>query len=96
MKLILARLDLTYLTACVEDTGSVSSSRTPSLAELVSLREVTRTTNNPDVVLLSSSFSEAGTSVIVGVGPQRARCIFIGYIDGKRVDIQSLTDKRYF
>lgn len=95
MKLTLTRLDLTYLTACVEDTGSVSSSRTPSLAEQGSLCEVTLTTNNPDVVLLSSSFSEAGTSVIVGVGPQRARWICIGYSDGTKADIQSVTDKKY-
>jgi hypothetical protein len=33
---------------------------------------VTRETNNPDVVMFSSSYSEAGTEVIVGVGPQRA------------------------
>lgn len=66
MKLILARLDLTYLTACVEDSGSVSSSRTPSLAEQGSLCEVTLTTNNPDVVLfLRASLRLAPVSSLV-------------------------------
>lgn len=61
-------------------TGSGSS--TPSLAEQACLRDVTRTTNNPDVVMLESSFSQAGTEVIVGVGPQKARWRCIGYSDG--------------
>ena len=66
MNLTLARLDLTYLTACVEDTGSVSSSRTPSLAEQGSLCEVTLTTNNPDVVLfLRASLRLAPVSSLV-------------------------------
>ena len=74
------------------DTGS-SASGTPSLAEQACLRDVTRTTNNPDVVLLDSTFSQAGTEVIVGVGPQRARWRCIGYSDGTTADIMSLTDE---
>lgn len=66
---------------------------TPTLAEQGCLRDVTRTTNNGDVVLLSSSFSQAGTEVIVGVGPQRARWRCIGYEDGTTADIMSLTDE---
>jgi hypothetical protein len=86
------------LTACTETTGdtrtsSASPSGTPSLAEQGCLREVTRETNNPDVVLLSSSYSEAGTEVIVGVGPQRARWRCIGYRDGTTAGIMSLTDE---
>lgn len=74
------------------DNGS-SSSTTPSMAEQACLRDVTRTTNNPDVVLLDSTFSEAGTEVIVGVGPQRARWRCIGYSDGTTTGITSLTDE---
>ncbi len=54
---------------------------------------MTRTTNNANVTLLSSSYSEAGTQVIVGVGPQRARWRCIGYKDGSTADIMSLTDE---
>ena len=53
-----------------------------SPAEQACLRAVTIETNNPDVVLLSSSFSQAGTEVMVGVGPQRAPWQCIAYSDG--------------
>ena len=54
---------------------------------------MTRTTNNGDVVLLSSSFSQAGTEVIVGVGPDRARWRCIGQPDGSTSGITSLTNE---
>ncbi|NEV64482.1 hypothetical protein [Thiorhodococcus minor] len=73
--------------------GGNPSTTMPSQAEQACLRDVTRTTNNPDVVLLDSSFSEAGTEVIVGVGPQRARWRCIAYRDGTTAGIQSLTDE---
>jgi hypothetical protein len=89
---------LLALSGCTETTGDTRSSSapapgTPSLAEQACLRDVTRQTNNPDVVLLSSSYSEAGTEVIVGVGPQRARWRCIGYRDGTTAGIMSLTDE---
>lgn len=88
----------TLLTGCIETTGDSRAAvapapGTPSLAEQGCLRDVTRTTNNPDVTLLSSSYSEAGTEVIVGVGPQRARWRCIGYKDGTTASIMSLTDE---
>lgn len=73
--------------------GGGSASAAPSVAEQACLRDVTRTTNNPDVVLLDSSFSQAGTEVIVGVGPNRARWRCIGYSDGTTAEIMSLTDE---
>jgi hypothetical protein len=89
------------LTGCTETTGDTraasaspeASSRMPTQAEQGCLRDVTGTTNNPDVVMLSSSYSEAGTEVIVGVGPQRARWRCIGYKDGTTAGIMSLTDE---
>lgn len=91
------------LGGCTETTGdtrsssaapaSTPSSRMPNAAEQACLRDVTRTTNNPDVVLLSSSFSEAGTEVIVGVGPQQARWRCIAYRDGTTAGIMSLADE---
>jgi hypothetical protein len=79
------------LAGCVEDSGSTSS--TPTLAEQGCLRDVSRTTNNGDVAIMSSTFSQAGTQVIVGVGPERARWECIGYEDGTTAGIMSLTNE---
>ncbi|MCU0853501.1 MAG: hypothetical protein MUF63_00990 [Rhodobacteraceae bacterium] len=79
------------LAGCVEDSGSTSS--TPTLAEQACLRDVSRTTNNGDVAIMSSLFSQAGTEVIVGVGPQRARWQCIGYEDGTTAGIMSMTNE---
>lgn len=77
---------------CVEDTGSGSASM-PTAADQACLRAVTAETNNPDVVLLSSSFSQAGTEVIAGVGPQRAPWRCIAYSDGSTSRPESLTNE---
>jgi hypothetical protein len=90
---------LALLSGCVstgeQPSGSSASasSRMPTQAEQACLRDVTRITNNPDVVLLDSSFSQAGTEVIVGVGPQRARWRCIAYSDGSTAGIESLTNE---
>ena len=76
-----------------ERPAAGSTTETLSLAEQGCLRDVTSTTNNPDVVLLRSSFSEAGTEVIVGVGPKKAPWSCIGYSDGTTAGITSLTDE---
>jgi len=82
------------LAGCSETTGGGSSSaKAPNAAEQACLRDVTRETNNPNVVLLDSSFSQAGTEVIVGVGPQRARWRCIAYADGTTAGIMSLTNE---
>ncbi len=88
----LAGVTLVALAGCVEETTTTSM---PTVAEQACLRDVTRTTNNPDVVLLGSSFSEAGTEVIVGVGEQRARWRCIAYSDGTTAGIESLTDEGF-
>lgn len=84
---------LTFIAGCTETTGGSSASGTPSAAEQACLRDVTRTTNNRDVSLISSSFSQAGTEVIVGVGSQRARWKCIAYSDGTTGGIESLTNE---
>lgn len=66
---------------------------TPDAAEQACLRAVTEETSNPDVVLLSSSFSEAGTEVIVGVGAGQAPWRCIAYRDGSTTRPMSLTDE---
>lgn len=60
---------------------------------LACLQAVKAETGNYDAVVLSSSFSEAGTEVIVGIGPQRARWRCIAYRDGSTAGIMSLTDE---
>jgi hypothetical protein len=80
-----------FLSACVEDTGSSM----PTEADQACLRAVTVETNNPDVVLLNSSFSQAGTEVIVGVGENRARWQCIAYSDGSTSRPMSLTDEGF-
>ena len=92
--LAVAGASAALLSGCVEETsGSGSSGEVPSVAEQACLRDVTGVTNNADVVLLGSTFSQAGTEVIVGVGPQRARWRCIGYSDGTTAGITSLTNE---
>lgn len=73
--------------------SDAAASDMPSAAEQACLQAVTEETNNPDVVLLSSSFSEAGTEVIVGVGPGQAPWQCIAYRDGSTTRPMSLTDE---
>jgi hypothetical protein len=94
-KFAIAGITLTALAGCVEDDGGGAMSGMPSAAEQACLRAVTVETGNPDVVLLSSSFSEAGTEVIVGVGPQEARWQCIAYSDGSTSRPMSLTNEGY-
>ncbi|AXI46640.1 hypothetical protein C1J03_11785 [Sulfitobacter sp. SK012] len=81
----------TLLTACVEDTATVAS--TPSPADQACLAAVAETTGNTEVQLMSSEFSEAGTLVKVGVGPDAAPWQCIAYADGTTDGITSLTDE---
>jgi hypothetical protein len=86
------------LAGCVANTSKSESqgshqSGTPTSAEQACLRDVTRTTNNPDVVLLGSKPAGAGTEVIVGVGAQRARWRCIGHSNGSTSGIMSLTNE---
>ncbi len=79
--------------ACDERSTTGSTSETPTAAEQACLRDVTAATNNPDVAVLGSEFSEAGTFVRIGVGPDRAHWQCIAYNDGATDGITSLTDE---
>lgn len=82
------------LAGCDAQVAAVdAASPAPSVAEQACLREVTGVTANPDVVLLESRVSEAGTETIVGVGEQRALWRCVGYGDGTTAEIMSLTDE---
>ena len=72
------------LAGCAVDNGggypsavAQTASGTPSVAEQACLAAVSNQTNNGDVAILSSEFSEANSLVMVGVGEQRApwRCL---------------------
>jgi hypothetical protein len=69
-----------------------ASRRMPSTNEQACLAAVSRTTNNGDVILLDSATSEANDTVIVGVGPQRARWRCLAK-DGKVAEVMSLTNE---
>ncbi|TNC65374.1 hypothetical protein [Rubellimicrobium roseum] len=65
------------LSACVDlEDLEEAEAGIPSAAEQACLAAISRETNNGDVILLGSEFSQAATSVSVGVGPDRApwRC----------------------
>jgi hypothetical protein len=78
-------------------SATAAAAGTPSLAEQGCLREVTATTGNGDVTVLGSEFSQAGTNVTVGVGPDRAPWSCIGYEDGTVApdSIVSLTNEGF-
>lgn len=93
LKFAAGAVSVALLSACVEDTGGSSSASMPSAAEQACMLAVGRETGNPDYVVLSSSFSQAGTEVIVGVGPQRAPWRCIAYSNGTTSRPMSLTDE---
>ncbi len=84
---------MALLGACEQAATVDAAAQAPSPADQACLRDVATTTNNPQVVVLESYFSEAGTEVTVGVGPDQARWRCIGYADGTTDGIMSLTDE---
>ena len=76
-------------------SGGGTVAAMPTAAEQACLRDVARETGNPDVVLLGSEFSQAGTMVRVGVGPNAAPWQCIAYSDGSTAGIMSLSDEGY-
>jgi hypothetical protein len=92
-KLVPGLLLGTLLTACVEDSGSISA--TPSRANQDCLTAVAQATGNSQVRVLSSEAREANILVIVGVGPDAAPWQCITYGDGTTEGIMSLTDEGF-
>lgn len=95
MHLILAAGGSLAVSACVVEApsnsgGSSSTGGTPGAAEQACLAAVTRASNNPDVVLLGSQPSSAGTAVRVGVGGQRAPWACTAYRDGSVGEVMFL------
>lgn len=97
--LSLCAVAVTALAGCLETASQLpagpAGNAPEEAARAACLRDVTRTTGNPDAAVLSSEFSEAGTVVIVGIGPQRAPWRCIAYRDGTTADIMSLTNEGF-
>lgn len=94
---------LTALSGCIETDGGTSavSAQLPqssfvdpleAQARSACVGAVRETTGNPAVSVTRSSFSEAGTEVILKVGETGTwRCI--GYRDGTTAGVMSITDE---
>ena len=89
----------TALAGCVEVPGGGmgapgAGNSAEDAARGACVRDTRLTTGNPDVVVQSSSFSEAGTEVIMTVGGTGTwRCI--AYRDGTTAGITSLTNEGF-
>lgn len=88
---------LLLMAGCTETTGGGSAIPAGNSAEEAArqacLSAVRAETNNPQVAVGSSEFSEAGTRVIVAVGPQQAAWECIAYRDGSTTRPVSLTNE---
>ncbi len=90
---LIAGTTMFALLAACDETSTSSASAEPTPAQQACLRDVAKTTNNSQVVVLSSAFSEAGTQVTVGVGEDRAPWNCIAYTDGATAGIEFLGDE---
>lgn len=99
LKIASAALAALALAGCVETGGGGMGDPGPgnsaeAAARNSCVRDTRATTGNPDVVVQSSSFSEAGTEVIMLVGGTGTwRCI--AYRDGSTAGITSLTNEGF-
>lgn len=88
------------LAGCLEDSPSAVNypaagapgNEPEAQARAACVRDVRATTGNPDVSVLSSDFSQAGTRVILRVGPTGTwQCD--AYLNGTTANIMSLTNE---
>lgn len=89
------------MAGCSTDSGPapvgtvtpVMDQSVPQAARTACLREVARTTNTQQGVILEMLYSEANSQVIVGVGPDRARWQCTVSNGGVVANVMSLTDE---
>lgn len=99
LKLASVTLAALALAGCIEmDGGDMGDMGPGNSAEAAArgdcVRDTRAATGNPDVVVQSSSFSEAGTEVIMTVGGTGTwSCI--AYRDGTTAGITSLTNEGF-
>jgi hypothetical protein len=92
-QILLAALPAVLVAGCVEVAETSAPGNAPEAqARAACVRDVRATTGNPAVSVVSSSFSEAGTQVILRVGPTGTwQCT--AYRDGTTAGIMSLTNE---
>ncbi|MEX5727883.1 hypothetical protein Ga0609869_001236 [Rhodovulum iodosum] len=88
----LGAIALAGLSGCI-DSGGAPNSGPPSVDEQACLAAVVREASNPDVTVISSQESEAGTTVRIGVGAGRAPWQCLAYPDGTTGEVMSLVDE---
>lgn len=95
LSILLAAGATMALTGCIDETPAQLPGNSPeAAAQQACVRDVRSTTGNGDVSVIRSSFSEAGTEVILRVGSTGTwRCI--AYRDGSTAGIESLTDEGF-
>ena len=89
------------LSGCTTDSGQsndlapapLMDESVPQIARDACLREVRRTTNNPDVTVLEMIYSEANSQIKVGVGPSRAPWQCLVSNSGIVANVMSLTNE---
>lgn len=91
LTLVPALAAATMLSACVEAVPEAGNS-VEANARMACVGAVRSQTGNPDVSVLSSEFSEAGTRVVLQVGPTGTWECW-GYTDGSTGRIMSLTNE---
>ena len=72
---------------------AVMDESVPQVARDACLREVRRTTNNPDLSRLEMLYSEANSQLKIGVGPNRAPWQCTVSNSGIVANVMSLTDE---
>ena len=74
-------------------TPALMDQSVPQIARDACLREVQRTTNNPDQIITEMLYSEANSQVTIGVGPERAPWQCTVSNSGIVARVMSMTDE---
>lgn len=97
-----AAVALALASGCTTDSQSPPPTTTapvimdesvPQVARDACLREVRRTTNNPDLAVIEMLYSEANSQLKIGVGPNRAPWQCTVSNSGVVANVMSLTDE---
>ena len=94
-KFIITAVSLATFAGCVEDPSgaSVPGNAVETAARQACLNATIRETGNTYASVERSSFSEAGTEVIVVIGAQKAAWRCVAYRDGSTTQPMSLTNE---
>ncbi|MCU0832329.1 MAG: hypothetical protein MUC58_12610 [Rhizobiaceae bacterium] len=102
MRFVLAISAAGFVSACTSDAPrpqpiaampALMDESVPQISRDACLREVGRTTNNPDLTILEMVYSEANSQVTIGVGPNRARWQCTVSNSGIVAGVMSLTNE---